>query len=405
MRIKTLFAVAAIFLFAPAFAPGQTISISLDKSAYASGDTMHISISATNGSSDKKVDLYFVLLTPQNTLLFFPTWTGEINGLKGIVLPANLNIPDTEVFTYNLPSLVPLIQDSGNYTFAMGLASPGTFNFLSLDTAPFTYTAGEKRDIAFLIVDLERDYSGSQVEESAWINFGAYEFEVGEDPDSVCPPLEGCVFNKYEYSLTEPPPNVGGTFSKGLDAGEKILVTGSPNGNIYLNRTPMPYYPGYYYEPERELVRSDFTFDSDYWFTGTGGVDVGAFNEKVTSLSDFEVISPELGTGLQIERNKSLDITWTNPLGSPYEVHVMISSTSFDLINMKSVMTLCQCRFIDDGEGMVPSGMLLGLVVPSSYLGSSSIEITKVLQGAPEIGGIEGKTESSITEKCDCQLK
>jgi len=405
MKFKDITLTCCLVFLIAGILNAQTISVSLDKEDYVVNDKIHVSISASNGPSNITVDLYFALLTPLNQLLFFPMWTEDLNCLDNIPLPANFNLPETEVFAYTLPSMMPWIQDTGEYTFAIGLTNPGTLDFISIDTAQFSYTAGEKENLVFLIVDLNRDYSAENINEITTISLGAYEFETGADPDSVCPPLEGCIFKKYEYNITEPPPNIGGTISKGLDAGEQVLVSGSPNGDLNLIRTDMPGYPGYYYEPERDLLRTDFAFENSYAFSGNGGADVAAFNDNVTTLGDFNISSPKLGPGLQITKSQPLDITWTNPMGSPYELQVMITSSSMDIVNMKSIMTFCQCRFIDDGSATIPKENLEGLVVPLPYFGGSNIVFAKVLQEVITVGGVNGKTESSITDSCDCTLK
>jgi hypothetical protein len=380
-----------------------TISISTDKGAYDSSEAIHVKVGAANGGSQVTVDLYYVLLNPEGKLLFFPTWTEQVDKIQQVVLTPNFNLPETEVFTYNLPSYYPPIIMSGNYTVAIGIANEGTMDFLSIDSTQFSYTAGATNNIGRIMTSIFRDYSSTPTEEMVVLDFMGFEYSPGSSTGDQIP-LEGCVFDSTSYDINNPPDDTGAVI-KGLDAGEKILVTGSPNGNINLLRTSLVYIPGYSYDPERDLESSDFAYNTTYHFIGTGGPDVIAFNESVTSLPDFQIQSPKLQEGLVIDRSKALNLTWTNPLGSPYELQTLIMSTSIDIETMQYQATTCTCRFTDDGSATIPQEYLKDLINPGVIMGNATVTFSKVKIDNTNIGDVSVIKESSINEECDITFK
>ncbi|MBU1625864.1 hypothetical protein KKB18_00690, partial [bacterium] len=147
------------------FLNAQSISINVDKGEYNPGDTVHVFIGVSNGPEHTIVDLYYVLLKPNNDLLFFPSWAKDFSNVPNIPLVPNFNLPESDVFQYNLPSMFPPINETGNYTFAVGLTNQGTLDFLSIDSVSFHYTAstGETQKYASLKMCYGKDYSDAQV--------------------------------------------------------------------------------------------------------------------------------------------------------------------------------------------------------------------------------------------------
>jgi hypothetical protein len=402
---KGMFFLAVLLIAGASLLNAATVSVSTDKAAYGANDTIHVSIGATQGDWGTTVDLYFVLLNPENKIYFFPGWSESVDFISDVELPPNFNLQPTPVFNFSLPSNFPPIVQSGNYTFAIGLTEPGTLNFISIDSAGFSYTAGASSYFGSIDVSLSRDYSQSPTTETVYFGFGAYEYKSGSgNGTSNPPPLDGCVFTTTTYDISNPPTGYG-AIVKGLDAGEKILVTGSSNGDIHLLRTTSEFFPGYTYESERDFLRTDYTFNNTYHFIGTGAADIASFNISDVSMSDFKMQSPVLSGSLTIDRSKALNLSWTNPLGSPYELDAYISSTSIDILTMKVQATSCSCRFVDDGSATIPSEYLKNLVVPVLFMGSSSVSFSKSKEDTSNVGNVQFGIGSSISEHSKCTLK
>jgi len=353
---------------------------------------MHVSIGASNGSQPVNVDLYFVLLIPDGKLYFSPSWTLALESITGIRLPANFELPEKGVFVYELPSNLPPIKVTGNYTFAVGLAETGTLNFLTLNTADFTYIAGDAIRKARLLLSLWRSYN-PVMDDYPMITSMFYEYPEEPEQDPI-PELGDCIFIET---------NEWGSSGSGteLQAGDKILVKGSPNGDFYLEWYNYPYTNFYSYEPDRMLDGSDFAYLTEYSFIGSGGNDVGPFNENITSPSDFRVTSPVLGPGLKIDKNEPLQLTWSGAQGTPYELEVLA------LTQVEEHQTYCLCRFEDTGSATIPAGMLSNLMepVPTDPLFMSYLMVTKVKIETVYIDGIKTFKESSIIEDSNCSYE
>ena len=115
-----------------------TVTITSDKREYTMyQDTIELSLAANNPGDDIPVDLYFVLyhiptgqLEPR--LWFFPNWSMRASATS-LTLPAGFDLPTTKIMDVEVPSTMlntPPITESGEYAFAVGLANPGTADFI-----------------------------------------------------------------------------------------------------------------------------------------------------------------------------------------------------------------------------------------------------------------------------------
>jgi formylglycine-generating enzyme required for sulfatase activity len=78
------------------------------------------------------IDLYFVLLNPQNKLFFGLDWNElPTPVLKNFTVPPNLTISNAPIYTITIPNLKPPISMTGVYIFAIAATAPGTLDFVS----------------------------------------------------------------------------------------------------------------------------------------------------------------------------------------------------------------------------------------------------------------------------------
>jgi len=112
-----------------------------EQSTFNNGDDFKIKLDLRTPKTNKKIDLYFVMLNPSNELFFGLGWAKTPALVAhNMTLPANLDIVNAPLMDISLPSTLPPVNAEGIYTFAMACAQPGTVNFISnIATFSFTY--------------------------------------------------------------------------------------------------------------------------------------------------------------------------------------------------------------------------------------------------------------------------
>lgn len=142
-------AATCVMLFAlsllSASASGVSLNFSTDKEEYQSGDTIEVSLGATNEGEPVEVDLYIALMFPDGMLW---TWSNEtwhiplVPWMANVALPAPFDFPTTPLFQFGVPAGV-----EGYFQFAAAMTAPGTLDFVcDPSLAPFSISnaSGEK---------------------------------------------------------------------------------------------------------------------------------------------------------------------------------------------------------------------------------------------------------------------
>lgn len=136
-----LFLTATISLVA-----APTVFVQTDRDSYAAGDTIEVSLGGENFGEGRFVAVYVGFLSPVGRLFTFRNGTWDENALpwiEEIYVPGSFSMAATAFWWLPTPSSAPPIGDPGDYNFAAGLTTPGTFDFVSdISFAPFTVAAG-----------------------------------------------------------------------------------------------------------------------------------------------------------------------------------------------------------------------------------------------------------------------
>ncbi|MBN1593704.1 MAG: formylglycine-generating enzyme family protein [Candidatus Coatesbacteria bacterium] len=139
-------AIALVLVVSTLSSAEPTISISTDRSSYAVGDTVYVSVGVQNQTESTSVDLCIGLLMPDGAIYTMgPTgWASSITPwAAGLWMPGSFGL--TAEFEFDLPSVLPSppIAQDGDYYFAVLCLDPVTWGWASnLGLAPFNYSSG-----------------------------------------------------------------------------------------------------------------------------------------------------------------------------------------------------------------------------------------------------------------------
>lgn len=343
-RALTLLMCALAICLAGGLGSAQDLQISLilpGSGTYVIGkDTIDVSVIAFNSGSDVNVDVHVAVLPPIGGILEVPDWNTEFRPLF-----SNLRLP--QWFTYSGPLASYNAGDypfdeEGSYYFAAAFTEPGTLNFVSeIDLFPFTVMQQGEPDETGGQLSLSRTETFSSG--YGWqttVTAGGWFDEWYEMKRPAILGDEGCEVTFHEIGS-----ETGNSIF--LDAGDKIDMTGSPNGNIELSKYE---WAGMItYGTSGELNLGDCAAGNQYTFTGYGGADVGAFSGSVAAPEVIDLYSPSIETNPNIPVNQDLNVTW-NGTGHG-QVYVGISSYN-DVLN-PTLYSCLSCVFADDGEGSI----------------------------------------------------
>ncbi|MFH1224801.1 MAG: hypothetical protein V1676_03275 [Candidatus Diapherotrites archaeon] len=123
---------------------GPTVTVTTNSGTYKQNELIGLFIGLTNPEAERPVDFYLVMLSPEQDLYFYPSWTNTPQYIR-TTLPANLYIPPYDEGTvgmiFEIPSNHPPITN-GQYVFAAGVAKQGTLDFYSIDDASINVQGG-----------------------------------------------------------------------------------------------------------------------------------------------------------------------------------------------------------------------------------------------------------------------
>jgi uncharacterized protein (TIGR03437 family) len=153
------------------------------------------------------------------------------------------------------------------------------------------------------------------------------------------------------------------SIATGLDAGSTIAV-GQPSGSAYyLPPAAKGSYSG---------ALPAFT-PGTYWFSGSGGVDVGIFSVILPVSSPLIWTNQTAISGSPIVRSQSATITWTG--GDPNSYAVIIGSSAQVSDVTTTVQFLCTAP-VSAGQFTIPSSVLLSLPASTITSGISNGVLT-----------------------------
>jgi M6 family metalloprotease-like protein len=111
-----------------------TLKVSPSQASFSNGNTFNILLGMKMPAQSIKADIYFVMVPPGTppSVYFGMNWTKTpVAIISNYSLPANLTLTDAQILRVTLPSIKPLMTIPGTYTYAIGAAKPGTFEFIS----------------------------------------------------------------------------------------------------------------------------------------------------------------------------------------------------------------------------------------------------------------------------------
>ncbi|MBU1625751.1 hypothetical protein KKB18_00090, partial [bacterium] len=117
---------------------GLVINIEVDKEIYNPDETGEASISIVNSGASISGDFLLALIDPKTNIYFYPIWSDNIR-IFPVQIPGNFELDKIKFVEFKMPNEMPPIEKPGKYTFAGGLSTTGTYNFIS--TGVFDFTA------------------------------------------------------------------------------------------------------------------------------------------------------------------------------------------------------------------------------------------------------------------------
>ena len=364
---RLLLVVAGLCLVAGgAFAQDLSLTITTSSSSGVMGqDTVDLSVQADNYGPTINVDVHFAIVAPSGAIYEIPSWLTDFTPLfRDITLPQGFTFGPAVLGTYTVGDF-PL-NAAGNYLFAAAFTEPWTLNFIGdISFAPFTVNEQGSSEGSIGSVGVVWHKSFESSFSHKWSTSvsasGVFVESRSSKRNSTLPLVEGCEVTKTDWEGSTNPGSL-----KWLDAGAKIDMQGSPQGNIELQKNANM--GMIMYQPGRELQEADYVGGNTYSFTGYGGPDVGSFQASVNAPNVLELYQPQLDASPVIDRSQNLDVQW-NGDGSG-EVYVTISTYDIDMSTMMpKTVTTCSCVFEDDGEGQIPANILSQLPASSGLFG------------------------------------
>jgi hypothetical protein len=197
----------------PASPVDPSVTISLNKSQYYSGDNMKVTLSTSAGTGDNSWDIYVGLILPDNSLQFMTFEPSFSLGLNPV--PARPSKPITTESMTILEITLPEGLPSGNWQWASALGKDNLSKLSAISRAPFTLRNSQEAAL-----DLTGTWS---VQQTITGNC------PGEDYPFTESYMAECVQNGNDLTLTS---TSNGASFVGTIAGNAITLTGAiPTGD------------------------------------------------------------------------------------------------------------------------------------------------------------------------------
>lgn len=92
------------------------VYLTLNDTMFYQGEELKLFISGGNNSTERMINLYVFMVTPDSRLLFWPTWSG-LTIPMGLYFAPTFAIYDLEILRTTVPCMAPRIGAPGNYSF------------------------------------------------------------------------------------------------------------------------------------------------------------------------------------------------------------------------------------------------------------------------------------------------
>lgn len=355
-KLQSYCTVICLFVMAANFqAHANDVSIGLftDMQTFTPGGaTPVLSVTAQNSGPMVFQDVHLGVISPDGMIYEFPDWNQSLQPwLPNFGIPANLDLPNTVIT--NLDSF-PGGLTSGIWQAFFVLTDPGTLDINDIQLVGFNVVSADDSGSSYGIVSIGRTQTNSGLEVTA----GGVFYQANTSfPDLIgqiqgqTPGIDQCVFNELFNDLSA----IGAINIITLDAGQQSLNNGI--STIQLDKKAESSFIIYEADPDPSL--SYFDNGTSFTFTGTGGPGAGAFSVGVPTTKPFNLISPPPGVDLTINSSQNLVLTWENNNFGTGEVTADLAGAAIDFENpQNSKVYSINCRFVDDGEGVIPADLL-----------------------------------------------
>jgi hypothetical protein len=315
----------------------------------AQGQTQKISVSGSSTGAEN-VDVHVGLIAPDGTIYEFPNWNTTFQPwLENLALPANFLFPASFVFD---AAQFPGGVTPGIWYAAAALTEPGTLRFIDVELVPFHVvdaTAGADGTVyGALGFNRQQTISGAEVSaDGVFIDVSGELEELVAAYVGTTPDINQCVLNQTAVDLSVIPNLTVDT----LDAGNPLTLA-SPAATLNLPKDADAASSGFNVYTAVNPSPTFYQGGVNYTFAGTGGSDLGAFSVAVAAPAPLNLTQPSLGLGSYAHNaSQPLTLQWTGGSGVG-EVSANLSATT------GSTVVVIDCRFADDGEGVIPAGLI-----------------------------------------------
>lgn len=309
-----------------------------------------LSATAFNNGPPVAVDIHVGIISQDGTIYEYPDWNTNLRPwLPGFTLPQNFNFPLSPLFQVG-KELQP-----GLWRAFAAFTVPGTLQILSLDLTPFSIVSNVAGGASFGGLSLTH----MQTVAGAEVDAGGVFIQSDGDLDSTLqgyegqrPGLDQCVFTQIPIDLSAIPDIDFIT----LDAGNALQVSSSVGNVVQLPKDMDAAGFGFtvYNAPEGQPTTGFFQGGVDYTFQGFGGTQINSFTVSVNAPTPLNLTQPTIGSVTTHNSATSLPLAWDGNKGVG-EVSVSLSGSDFSNVNS------IECRFVDDGSGVIPSSLLVKL--------------------------------------------
>lgn len=355
--VTGLFISTALLFFSGLCNAEITIGLFLDKQTQIIGEnTPVVSITAINTDGPVIKDVHIGVISPENIIYEYANWNTNLQPwLPAFTVPGNFQLGNTPLF--NLDG-VPGGLTQGIWRAYFALTEPGTINIthlqlIDLNVIDLANSPNAAFGSRYGSVSMIRVETLGQIAVSGAGTF--YQADT-EFPNLVstlegnAPIIDQCVFNQTQSD----PSNSANFTLTSLDAGN-LSVTG--NGTLGMDKNINPPYITY------SVTSNSSFFDntSSFTFSASGSGQVGAFNVTVPSTNVITVTNPS-SSGFEINANQDFVLTWMNNNFGAGEVLAILTGVFTDIQNpSNSTVNSIVCRFVDDGDGVIPGPLLAQL--------------------------------------------
>ena len=359
-------------------------TVSVEKSYLSENEVgQKVYISATS-TENRIVDVYLGLVSPNGDIHTMPSLSVALNPwLTGISIPAGYSFPVTEIFD---ASAVPGGLIPGLWQAAIALADAGTNNFFLVELAPFQVvgTAAVNDGISYGVLSLSRmESQDGSVKTDGEALFASYAGTL-DDFDGMYEgytdqlELDQCVLSEYSYDDFDDIPTVQFV---SLDAGQPLTL--SLEGRT-ANLERQENYGTIAYSADLDNA---FYQTGQAMFQGAGGSQIGSFSTSL-NVPDSISLSAPLNMASH-DATSNLDVRWSGGNGTGKVSATLSGGTMTGSVDI-------ECRFADDGHGVIPGELIRQMKSKLETEGSSGFDIPG-LGDIPNFGDLPLFGSSSVT--------